>query len=51
MTCLFFNVYWFLCTLKPALLLHANTQNPDVIAYLPVDYTTSQMSVYPSCCV
>ena len=37
------NVYWFLGILKPALLPHANTQSPDVIAYLPVDYTTSQM--------
>ena len=31
--------------LKPALLPHANTQSPDVIAYLPVDYTTSWMSL------
>ena len=46
MTYLFFNVYWFLCILKPALLLHANNQSPDVIAYLPVDYTRSWMSLY-----
>ena len=31
--------------LKPALLSHANTQSPDVIAYLPVDYTTSRMAL------
>ena len=31
--------------LKPALLPHANTQSPDVIAYLPVDYTSNRMSL------
>ena len=31
--------------LKPAILPHANTQSPDVIDYLPVDYTTSRMSL------
>ena len=31
--------------LKPALLPHANTQSPDVIAYLPADYTTSWTSL------
>ena len=45
MTSLFLNVYWFLRILKPALLPHANTQSPDVIAYLHVDYTTSRMSL------
>ena len=47
MTYLFFNVYWFLRILKPAVLLpHANTQmNPDAIAYFPVDYTTRRMSL------
>ena len=45
MTYLFFNVYWFLRISKPALLPHGNTQSPDVIVYLPVDYTTSQMSL------
>ena len=44
-TYLFFNVYWFLYILKPALLPHANTQSPDVVSYLPHDYTTSQMSL------
>ena len=45
MNYLFFNVYWYLCILKPALLPHANTQSPAVIAYLPVDYATVQMSL------
>ena len=44
-TYLFFNVYWFLHMLKPTLLLHAITQIPGVIAYLPVDYTTNWMSL------
>ena len=42
---LLFNVYWFLLILKSALLPHACTQSPDVIAYLPIDYTTSWMSL------
>ena len=46
MSYLFFNVYWFLGVSKPALLPHGNTQSPDVIAYLPVDYTTSRMSLF-----
>ena len=45
MAYLFLNVYWFLRILKPAF-LHANTQSPDVIAYLPVDYITSRISLY-----
>ena len=40
--------FLFLRTLKPALLPHANTQSPDVIAYLPVAYTTSRMSLCTS---
>ena len=44
MTYLFFNVYWFLHILKPALLPHANTQSSDAIAYLLVDCTTSWVS-------
>ena len=35
----------FLRILKPALLPHANTQGPDVIAYLPIDYNRSRMSL------
>ena len=31
--------------LKPALLPHANTQSPNVIVYLPVEYTTGRMSL------
>ena len=31
--------------LKSALLPHVNNQSPDVIACLPVDYTTSRMSL------
>ena len=31
--------------LKPAHVPHADTQSPDVIAYLPVDCTISQMSL------
>ena len=44
MTYLFFNIHRFLGILKPALLSHTNTQRPDIIAYLLVDYTTSQIS-------
>ena len=51
MTNLFLNVHWFLCILKPALLPHANTQSPDVIAYLPVDYITSPVSLYTNLAV
>ena len=33
--------------MTPAFLPHGTTQSPDVIAYLPVDYTTSQgLAVY-----
>ena len=45
MASLFLNVYWFLRILKPALLPHAKTQNPGVIAYLPVNYTTIRISL------
>ena len=52
MTYLFFNVFLFLRILKPALIfLHANIQSPDVTAYLPVDYTTSRMSLCTSLAV
>ena len=34
--------------LKSALLPHANTQSPEVIAYLPVDYTTVSMLLCPA---
>ena len=45
MTYLFFNVYWFLYTLKLALLPHADSQSPDFFADLPVDCTMSWMSL------
>ena len=45
MTCVVCNVYWILYILKQIFFLHRNSQSPDVIAYLPVDYTTSQMSL------
>lgn len=45
MTYLFFNIHRFLGILKPALLSHTNTQRPDIIAYLLVDFTTCQMSL------
>ena len=51
MTYLFSNIYWFLRIFKSALLPHDNTQTPDIIAYLPVDYTTSQMSLCTSLAV
>ena len=51
MASLFLNVYWFLHILKPTLLPHAKTQSPDVNAYLPVDYTTSPMSLCTSLAV
>ena len=51
MTNFLFNVYWFLHILKPTLLPHANTQSPDVIAYLPVDYTTSWIALCSSLAV
>ena len=34
--------------LKPALLPHANTQRPDVIAYSPIAYITSVFSLCTS---
>ena len=37
----FFSIY--LCILKPALLPHANTQCPDVVAYLPIEHIASRM--------
>ena len=43
MSNLFFNVYWFLRILNSALFPRANTQRPDVIVYLPFDYTTSRI--------
>ena len=51
MACLFFNVYWFLHILQPALFPQANTQSSDVLAYLPVDYTTNRMSLCTSLAV
>ena len=45
MNYLFFNVYWLLRILKSALLPQANTQSPDVIAYLPMFLCTG-LAVY-----
>ena len=51
MTYLFFNAYWFLRILKPALFAHANAQSPDFITYLPVDYITRWMYLCTSLAV
>ena len=42
---LFVNVYWCLRILKLASLSNANTQSPEIIAYLLIDFTTSWMSL------
>ena len=48
LTYLFFNVYWFLRKLNRALHSLDNTQNPDVFAYLLVNYAKSLMALFTS---
>ena len=50
---LFVFCFLILAHIKASFLSHANIQNSEVVAYLPVDYTTNRMSMYTdrSCCV